>query len=111
MAGEFVQLQTPNCYPLPTLFTSVPLSARLPLVQSLNDRCFALSSLVVTVNAEFHDQQKRILVVTSEGRKAEDLLPRTSLSASVVAEKDGKRERSGWSLGGRRDFSYYTQQS
>jgi TldD protein len=47
-------------------------------------------------------------VVTSEGIKAEDLQPRDYLFASVVAEKDGKRERAGWNLGGRRDFSFYT---
>jgi TldD protein len=36
------------------------------------------------------------------------LLPRNYLSASVVAEKDGKKERSGWNYGGRQNFSYYT---
>jgi len=46
--------------------------------------------------------------VTSDGIKAEDLQPRNYLAASVVAEKDGRREQSGWNLGGRRDFSFYT---
>ena len=106
--GEFIQPKMENYYPLKTLLTSVPLESKLPLVQSANDKCFALSPLVVKVNAGFHDQQKRILVVTSDGTKAEDLLPRNYIYASVVAEKDGKRERAGWNLGGRRDFSYYT---
>jgi TldD protein len=48
-------------------------------------------------------------VVTSDGTKAEDLQPRNYLYASVVAEKNGKRERGGWNLGGRMDFSFYTQ--
>jgi TldD protein len=48
------------------------------------------------------------MVVTSDGTKAEDLQPRNFLYASVVAEKEGKRERAGWNLGGRRDFSFYT---
>jgi len=48
------------------------------------------------------------MIVTSEGTKAEDLQPRDYLYASVVAEKDGRRERAGWNLGGRRDFSFYT---
>ena len=56
----------------------------------------------------FHDQQKRILVVTSDGVKAEDLQPRTFLYAGVVGEKNGKRERSGWNIGGRHEFSFYT---
>jgi TldD protein len=108
-AGKFTWLKTKNYYPLKTLLTSVPLESKLPLVQSVNDKCFSLSSLIIKVNAQLHDQQKRILVVTSDGVKAEDLQPRNYLYASVVAEKDGKRERGGWNLGGRRDFSFYTE--
>lgn len=37
-----------------------------------------------------------------------DLQPRNYLYASVIAEKNGRRERAGWNLGGRWDFSYYT---
>jgi TldD protein len=108
-AGKFTWLKTKNYYPLKTLLTSVPLETKLPLVQSVNDKCFSLSPLIVKVNAQLHDQQKRILVVTSDGVKAEDLQPRNYLYAIVVAEKDGKREQGGWNLGGRRDFSFYTE--
>jgi TldD protein len=107
-AGKLAGLELKNYYPLKTLLTSVPLESKLPLVQSANDKCFALSPLIVKVNASFHDQQRRIMIVTSEGIKAEDLQPRNYLGASVVAEKAGKRERAGWNLGGRRDFSFYT---
>ncbi len=107
-AGKFKWLETKNYYPLKTLLTAVPIESKLPLVQSVNDKCFAKSPLIVKVNAQFHDQQKRILVVTSDGIKAEDLQPRNYLYASVVAEKDGRRERAGWNLGGRKDFSFYT---
>ena len=62
------------------------------------------SPLVIKVTAQLHDQQKRILVVTSDGAKAEDLQPRIYLTAMVVAEKDGRRERAGWNLGGRARF-------
>ncbi len=106
--GPFAQLKTKNHYPLKTLLTSVPVESKLPLVQSVNDKCFALSPLIAKVNATFHDGQKHILVVTSDGIKAEDLQPRNYLSASVVGEKNGKRERAGWNIGGRRDFSFYT---
>ncbi len=107
-AGEFVPLKTADFYPMKTLLTAVPLESKLPIVQSTNDRCFALSPLVTKVNVMFHDQQKRILIMTSDGVKAEDLQPRTFLNASVVAEKNGRRERSGWNIGGCREFSFYT---
>ncbi|MBN1570767.1 MAG: TldD/PmbA family protein [Acidobacteria bacterium] len=107
-AQEFKRLKTADYYPLQTLFTAVPIEPKLLLVQSINDRCFALSRLVIKVNAQFHDQQKRILIVTSDGAKAEDLQPRSYLAAGVVAEKNGRRERAGWNFGGRRSFSYFT---
>jgi TldD protein len=107
-AGEFVSTKIGNYYPLETPLTSIHLESKLPLVQAVNDKCFAHSPLIIKVNAGFHDQQKRIMLVTSDGIKAEDLLPKNYLYASVVAEKDGKRERAWWNFGGRRDFSYYT---
>ena len=107
-ADKFIRQENKNYYPLKRLLTSVPLESKLPLVQAANDRCFALSPLIIKVSAGFHDRQKRILVVTSDGVKTEDLIPKNYLYASVVAEKNGKRERSSWNLGGRHDFSYYT---
>lgn len=106
--GTFKVPQMGNYYPLEALLTSIPLESKLPLVQTVNDKCFALSSHVVKVSAGFHDQQKRILVVTSDGTKAEDLQPKNYLYANVICEKDGRRERAGWNLGGRKDFSFYT---
>lgn len=108
-AGKFEPLKMKNYYPLKTLLTSVPLKSKLPMIQTVNDKCFALSPMIVKVNAGFYDQQKRILVVTSDGTKAEDLQPRNYLYATVAAEKNGRRERGRWNLGGRMDFSFYTQ--
>jgi TldD protein len=48
------------------------------------------------------------MIVTSDGTKAEDLLPGSALSAMVTVEKDGRKEQCWFSRGGRRDFSYYT---
>jgi len=108
-APQFVKVQTGNYYPVKTLFAAVPVSTKLPVVQSVNDKIFSKSKLVTKVSCTFHDQQKRILVVTSDGHKGEDLLPRSFLYATAVGEKDGRKETAGWNLGGRRDFSYYTE--
>jgi TldD protein len=109
-AGEFVRLQFKNHYPLEKLLTSVPFESKLQVVQSTNDKCFALSPMIIKVNAGFRDQQKRVMVVTSDGVKSEDLLPLNYLFASVIAEKQGRRETAWWDLGGRKDFSYYSQE-
>lgn len=109
-AKQFTETKIKNYYPLEKLFSDVSLSSKLPLVKSLNEKCFGLSDLVIKVNATLHDEQKRKMIVTSDGIKAEDLQPKCYLAASVVAEKDGRQERSGWNFGGRRDFSYFTPQ-
>lgn len=106
-AKEFIQLKLDNHYPIERLFTEISLSEKLPLVKLVNEKCFGLSEHVIKVNASMHDQQKRILIYTSDGVRAEDLIPRDYLSASVVAEKDGRQERAGWNFGGRRDFSFF----
>jgi TldD protein len=95
-------------YALTQLYTQVSLSDKLPMIQSTNDQCFKLSPLVVKVNAGFSDNQKRIMIVTSDGVKVEDLQPLSYIFASVTAEKDGRRERASFNLGGRHNFNFYT---
>ena len=107
-ATAFVPARLASYYPFQKLLSAEPLQAKLPLVQGVNDRCFALSQAIVKVNAWLYDQQKSILIVTSDGRKAQDLQPRNYLSARVVAEKNGRREQASWNFGGRRDLSFYT---
>lgn len=108
-SSGFKWIVTQSYYPTEFNLVSAPLESKLPLVQSVNEKCFSLSPLISKVNATFHDQQRRIMVVTSDGTKAEDLQPRNYISAFVVAEKDGKREQSGWNFGGRRSLSEYTK--
>jgi TldD protein len=92
--NKFEKLKSNNYYPLLTSFEEIPLSHKLPLVKSINEKCFGKSNLIVKVNAGFHDSMKRVMVVTSDGIKTEDLIPRNYLYASTVAEKNGKREQS-----------------
>ncbi len=107
-ARVFTPARTGDYYPLPRLFTAIPISERLPVVQAVNDRCFALSPLIVKANVELHTSQSRLLLVGSDGRRVEDLRPKSYLSVAVVAEKNGRREQARWNLGGRRGFEYYT---
>ncbi len=108
-AGKFASAVIGNYYAL-TSTKSWPLKPRLTLVENLAEKCFKLSNCVVKVNGRFGDTQKRIMVVTSDGVKAEDFQPDNALSASVSAEKEGRKEQFWFSRGGRRDYSYYTQE-
>jgi TldD protein len=106
--GTFRRVSAPDAYPLDQLFSEHSVASKVQLVQSLNEKCFARSPLVVKVTAQYHDEERRILVVSSDGVVAEDLQPRSYLATTAVVEKDGKRERARWGYGGRRPFSFYT---
>jgi TldD protein len=109
-APQFVNVRGGDYYPMRSLFTAVPVSSKLPMVQAINDKCFARSKFISKVTCGFHDQQKRIMVVTSDGNKAEDLMPRSYLYATVTGEKNGRKETAGSNRGGRQDYAFYTDQ-
>ena len=107
-AGKFKGLDAGNYYPLTSTKVS-PLSSRLALVEGVAEKCFKRSNYIIKVNAGFNDIQKRIMVVTSDGVKAEDFRPDSALFTSVTAEKEGRKEQFWFAKGGRRDFSYFTE--
>jgi TldD protein len=108
--NSFSKAPISNYYPVPDEFNGIPTQAKLPILQAINQKCFAQSSEIVKVNAGFNNSVKRVMIVTSDGVIAEDLIPSGYLYASVVAERNGKREQSSWNLGGRRDLSFYNEE-
>ena len=108
VATSFKRLKTGNYYPVALDFSGFPANSKLPLLQNINQKCFGLSPEVVKVNAGFQSSAKRVLIATSDGVMSEDLIPSGFIYASVVAERKGKREQSFYNLGGRRDFSFYS---
>jgi TldD protein len=106
---NFSKPETGDYYPVGSDFSEFPISTKLPLMQGINEKCFSLSDLVAKVSVVFQDQVKKIMVVTSDGVKSEDLMPVNFLYATAIGQKNGKMESAGWELGGRRDMSYYDQ--
>jgi len=109
ISGKFTTVKKSDYYPL-TGIKPAPLQPRLSLVESTADKCFARSGKVVKTIARFGDGRKRIMIVTSDGAKAEDLLPGSALSAMVTVEKGDRKEQFWFSRGGRRDFSYFSDE-
>jgi TldD protein len=108
VASKFTSRNIGNYYPLPSDFNGIPAREKLPILQKVNQQCFAMSPEIVKVNAGFNNSVKRILVATSDGIMAEDIIPNGFLFTSVVAERNGRREQSSWNLGGHRDLAYYS---
>ncbi len=108
-SGSFSNPLNNSYYPNQISALAAPIDTKLPLIKGINEKCFALSDHVAKVNAGLHDSIRRIMVVTSDGMKAEDIQPRNFLFASVTAKKGDKTEQSWYNFGGRHDFSYYNQ--
>jgi TldD protein len=108
VSKSFNRPKTGNYYPVAHDYNGIPSKEKLPFLQTINQKCFSLSREIIKVNAGFSTLLKRIMIVSSDGFIAEDVVPSGYIYASVVAERNGKREQSGWNLGGRRDFSFYT---
>ncbi len=109
VASSFSRLRPGNYYPVPESFDGIPAALKLPMLQQINEKCFSGSPEIVKVNAGFQSTVKRILIVSSDGVIAEDIIPGGFLYSSVVAERNGRREQSFWNLGGRRDISFYNE--
>ena len=52
-AAELVWAKLADTYPLDRLLSSVPVESKVPLVQSVNEKCFSLSPLVVKVTGDW----------------------------------------------------------
>ncbi len=110
VGSSFTKLKPGNYYPVAADFDGIPAKSKLSLLQQVNEKCFALSPEIVKVSAGFQSNIKRILIASSDGVIAEDIIPGGYIYSSVVAERNGKREQSSWDFGGRRDLSFYTDE-
>jgi len=98
----------PRRYPVSRPWEDVRAEEKLPILSSVNERLFAADPRVKKVNVHLHDESGGILVADSQGRIVEDLQPMTLLSASCLAEQDGRREQNGYNVAGRAGFEFYT---
>jgi TldD protein len=86
----------------------VTTAEKLPLLQDLERRAFALDPRIKKVSLSFGDDTGAVLIASSDGRLAFDVQPMTRLGVSCVAEQDGRRESGYSNVAARHDISYYT---
>jgi len=98
-------------YPIRTPWERVGIDRKIPFLEDVNGKIFALDPRVVKAAITFADATSRMLLVTSDGHAAEDDKPASYLGARVTAEQNGKRESNGYNLAGRRDIESFTPQA
>lgn len=81
-----------NYYPVNSSWEEVSLKDKIPYLQKLNDRIFALDNRVHKVQANQSDSTSHILFCSSEGVSYYDYRPMVTLGAVCIMEENGKIE-------------------
>ncbi|KAA6324460.1 Metalloprotease TldD [termite gut metagenome] len=95
-----------NYYPVITPWEEVALKEKMPFLQTLNDKVFALDKRVQKVSASLSDTTSHILFCNSEGVMYYDYRPMASLSAVCIMEENGKIENAHASRSYRKGFEF-----
>jgi len=95
-----------NYYPVIKSWEEVNVSSKMPYLQKLNDRIFALDPRVIKVNASISDSTSYILYYNSEGTLCHDYRPMAVMSGTCIMQDGNRIENNRSSRAGRRDFTF-----
>lgn len=105
-----VKVPTVNYYPVGFSWEEVSLKQKMPYIQKLNDRIFALDARVNKVMVSLSDVSSYILFVNSEGVMYGDYRPMVSLSAQCVMLENGVYENGRAARSYRMGFEFLTEE-
>ena len=97
-----------NYYPIINSWENQSIKDKIPYLQKLNDRIFALDSRVIKVNASISDETSYILYYNSEGTLCSDIRPMVRIYGSCVMQQGDKIENGHSSRAARKDASFLT---
>lgn len=99
----------PDYYPIITRWEDISVKKRIQMLEFVNNEMLKRDSRIQSTQLNFTDNERLILIATSEGVLAGDYQPMTRFNAFCVAEKDGRRENNGFNLSARQDINWYTR--
>jgi len=103
-----LEKQLPSYYPINQAWEEVSITDKIPFLQQINEKTFALDPRVIKTNVSFSDETSYVLFANSEGLIACDYQPMSQLSAYCVAEENNRKEENGYSISSRRGFDFFT---
>lgn len=98
-----------NYYAIKQSWEDISVKQRIPFVQKLNDRIFALDPRVNKVTVSLSDSSSHILFVNSEGVRYYDYRPMASMSANCVMLENGVYENGRAARSFRMGFEFLTE--
>ncbi|MGD8562572.1 MAG: TldD/PmbA family protein [Desulfarculaceae bacterium] len=97
-----------DVYPTQEPWALVSGERRLDLLRRVGRRLAGADASIIKTVLQFHDSTSQVLVANSEGVRRWDVRPRTSLYASCVAQKKGRRESNYADAAMRAGLEFYT---
>jgi TldD protein len=107
---NITEYSSPNLYPVAVSWEDTSIKQKIPYLERVNEKIFALDSKVNKVNASVGDTTSYIMFYNSEGLLACDYRPLVYLSVSCVMEKDGRIENSYVSRSSRKGSEFLTNE-
>ncbi|HBY18920.1 MAG TPA: peptidase U62 [Candidatus Marinimicrobia bacterium] len=101
--------ELPDYYPIITRWEDVSIKKRIQMLEFVNNEMLKRDTQIQATQLNFTDNERLILIATSEGVLAGDYQPMTRFNASCVAEAKGRRENNGFNLSARQDINWYTR--
>jgi TldD protein len=101
----------PNYYQIETPWEDISINKKIPFLQAVNEKAFSLDPRIMKTNVSFSDSTSYILFANSEGVIAYDYQPMCQISASCVAEQNGRREENSFNMSGRNDVNFFTKET
>lgn len=98
-----------NFYPIGRKWEDVSVREKVPFVQSINEKIFALDNKVIKVNAFLGDETAYVMFYNSEGLLTYDYRPMINFGAVCIMEKDGKIENAYSARSFRKGFEWLTE--
>ena len=97
-----------NYYPITQSWEEVALKDKMPYLQKLNDKIFALDNRVQKVSASLGDSTSHIFFCNSDGVKYYDYRPMVTFAAVCIMQENGKTENSYAARAYRKGFEFMT---
>ena len=98
-------------YAIASPSTSTPLADKVELLRRADQAARAWHPSIARVDASMVDEEKRVLIVRSDGRMVADYQPLLRFNVSCLSEIDGERRNARWGGGGRMGMTYFDDHS
>ncbi len=98
-------------YAIASPSTSTPLADKVELLRRADVAARGWHPSIARVDASMVDEEKRVLIVRSDGRLVADYQPLLRFNVSCLSELDGERRNARWGGGGRMGMAYFHDHS